>query len=301
MTVIVVKIAEKDGGILLPNTAITVSCSKLYEVFEKSVKSTNLNLSMDSIIEVRVRDNLSSQYIKAENTEMEITEIVETLGCKFIEYIILLTTPCNHLAASNHTACANPTRNTINAFSLLMQNNNTIMLPQKPKNEKLTGPQRLECDIIDCMSLQGYGWNNNSLDIGDFVVKTLTHTLWYIDHAHDKFKQNACPLPKTFTQFSGYNDYKKLPHKTPVITSEKLNDFSLDVTKALSFPSMLLSRHKELSADLELLLEYNCKYKKRLDKDNQRHRDSYQRDSSPKRSLQSDSFWCILHQVQSTM
>lgn len=139
------------------------------------------------------------------------------------------------------------------------------------------------------MSLQGYGWNSNSLDTGDFVVKTLKHTLWYIDHAHDKFKQNACPLPKTFTQFSGYNDYKKLHHKTPVITSEKLNDFSLDLTKALSFPSMLLSRHKELSADLELLLKCICKYKKRLDKDNQRHRDSYQRDSSPKRSLQSDS------------
>lgn len=69
MTVIVVKIAEKDGGVLLPNTAITVSCGKLYklyEVFEKSVESTNLNLSMDSIIEVRMRDNLSSQYIKAE-------------------------------------------------------------------------------------------------------------------------------------------------------------------------------------------------------------------------------------------
>lgn len=100
----------------MPNTAITVSCGKLYNVFEKSVKSTNLNLSMDQIVEVRVRDNLSSQYIKAENTEMEINEIVETLGCKFIEYIISLTTPCNHVAASNHTACANPARNIINAF-----------------------------------------------------------------------------------------------------------------------------------------------------------------------------------------
>lgn len=100
----------------MPNTAITVSCGKLYEVFEKSVKSTNLNLSMDSIIEVRVRDNLSSQYIKSENTEMEINEIVETLGCKFIEYIISLTTPCNHVVASNHTACANPAGNIINAF-----------------------------------------------------------------------------------------------------------------------------------------------------------------------------------------
>lgn len=72
-------------------------------------------------------DNLSLQYIKAENTEMEINEEVETLGCKFIEYIISLTTLCNHVAASNHTACANPTRNTINAFSVLMQNNNTIV------------------------------------------------------------------------------------------------------------------------------------------------------------------------------
>lgn len=70
-----------------------------------------------------------------------------------------------------------------------------------------------------------------------------------IDQAHGKITQNACPLPKNLTQFSGYNDYKKCHHKTPVITSEKLNDFLLDLTKALSFPSMLLSRHKELSAD----------------------------------------------------
>lgn len=87
------------------------------------------------------------------------------------------------------------------------------------------------------------------MDTGDFVVKTLKHILWYIDQAHGKITQNACPLPKNLTQFSGYNDYKKCHHKTPVITSEKLNDFLLDLTKALSFPSMLLSRHKELSAD----------------------------------------------------
>lgn len=156
---------------------------------------------------------------------MEINEVVETLGCKFIEYIISLTTLCNHVAASNHTACDNPTRNTINAFSVLMQNNNTIVQPQKPTNEKLSRPQRLEFDIKDWMSMQGYWWNNNSLDTGDFVVKTLKRTLWYIDHAHDKFKQSKSLLPNTFTQFSGYNDYQKLHHKTSVITSEKLNDF----------------------------------------------------------------------------
>lgn len=38
-----------------------------------------------------------------------------------------------------------------------------------------------------------------------------------------------------------------------------------------------------------MLFECICKYKKRLDKDNRRHHDSYQRDSSPKRILQSYS------------
>lgn len=132
------------------------------------------------------------------------------------------------------------------ALFVVMQNNNTIMLSPKPKNETLPAPQRFECDIIDgWMSLQGHGRNNNYLDTGYFVVKTLQHTLWYIDHVH-KFKHYACPLPKTFTQFSGYNDYKKLHHKRPVIAYKDLNDFLLDFTKALLFHLMFLSRHKEL-------------------------------------------------------
>lgn len=35
MTVIVVKIAEKDKGVVLPNTAINVTSAKLFEVFDK--------------------------------------------------------------------------------------------------------------------------------------------------------------------------------------------------------------------------------------------------------------------------
>lgn len=55
--------------------------------------------------------------------------------------------------------------------------------------------------------MQGFWWSSNSLDTGDFVVNTLKRTLWYIDHAHDKFMQSKSLLPNTFTQFSGYNDY----------------------------------------------------------------------------------------------
>lgn len=95
---------------------IIVFCGKLYEVFEKSVKFINLNLLMDLIIEVRVRDNLLLQYIKVENIEMEINEIVEILGCKFIEYIILLIILCNYVVVFNYIVCVNFVRNIINVF-----------------------------------------------------------------------------------------------------------------------------------------------------------------------------------------
>lgn len=296
MTVLVVKVTDKSGTILLNNTAINFSDGKLHELFEKCVFTKKLNLSMDSVIEVRMRESISALFVTAENTEMDVTEILQTLGCKCMEYIIdrnVLSPSYNQVDLAASCSIANPTTgmsNTVNAFSVLMHK--SLSLPQKPKlnhEKKLTGPQRLQSDLIDWMSSKGYGWTQDSLDTGEFVVKTLRNTLWYIDHAHHKFKEQACPVPKVFCKFSGYNDFKKNRHKTPVITSEKLNEFSLDLTKALSFPSMSLTRHKQLSADLELLLDCICKYKKRLDKDNQRHKESYQRGSSPKRSLESNT------------
>ena len=51
MTVLVVKITDKSGTILLNNTAINLSDGKLYELFEKCVFTEKLNLSIDSVIE----------------------------------------------------------------------------------------------------------------------------------------------------------------------------------------------------------------------------------------------------------
>jgi hypothetical protein len=306
MAVFVVKISDENGGVILQSTAMNFSGGQLYELYERCVRMKGLNLSIDSIIEVRMRESMSSQFITAENSEMNTNDIVETLGCKYVEFLIdrnRLSSPSrsSHVDVAASSSACNPSHaypnsaqctSTINAFSVLMNNQRLIALPTKPtpNNEnKLTGPQRLQSDIIDWMSSKGCGWVKDSLETGEFVVKTLKNTLWYIDHAHTKFKDNGCPVPKAFSLFTGYNDYKKLHHKTPVITSEKLNELSLDLTKALSLPSMSLSRHKELSAELELLLDCICKYKKRLDKDNLRHKESYQRGSSPKRSLESNT------------
>lgn len=48
--------------------------------------------------------------------EMEINEIVEILGCKFIEYIILLIILWNYVVVFNYIVCVNFVRNIINVF-----------------------------------------------------------------------------------------------------------------------------------------------------------------------------------------
>lgn len=65
MTVIVVKIAEKDKGVSLPNTAINVSSAKLFEVFDKKRQIYKFKHVDGGIIH-----HLSN--IKTENTEIEI-------------------------------------------------------------------------------------------------------------------------------------------------------------------------------------------------------------------------------------
>ena len=87
MTVLVVKVTDKSGTILLNNTAINFSDGKLHELFEKCVFTKKLNLSIDSVIEVRMRESISAPFVTAENTEMDVTEILQTLGCKCMEYI----------------------------------------------------------------------------------------------------------------------------------------------------------------------------------------------------------------------
>lgn len=138
------------------------------------------------------------------------------------------------------------------------------------------------------MASKGFGWTQSSRDTADFVFKILRNSLWYIDHAHEKFKESSCPIPSCFCTFHGYNEFKKLHHRIPQIKSERLNELSMDLTKALSFPSMSFSRNKQLSSDMESLLATLSQYKTRLDKDNTRHKNS-RKSCSPPRSLESDT------------
>ncbi|XP_063434558.1 uncharacterized protein LOC134715936 [Mytilus trossulus] len=173
-----------------------------------------------------------------------------------------------------------------------MGNRCKVVLPDKPKTDgakKLSGPQRLLCHVIDLMESKGCGWTVDCLDTANFVAKSLRDTLWYIDHAHKKLSDSACHVPKIFDKFQGYNEFKKIHHRPPIITSQRLNELSVDLSKSLSFPSILSSRNKKFSDDIEQLLECITKYKTRLDKDNIQHKESYQSGDTPRRSLESDT------------
>ena len=137
MTVLVVKVTDKSGTILLNNTSINFSDGKLHELFEKCVFTKKLNLSIDSVIEVRMRESISAPFVTAENTEMDVTEILQTLGCKCMEYIIdrnVLSPSYNQVDLAASCSIANPTTgmsNTVNDFSVLKHK--SLSLPQKPK------------------------------------------------------------------------------------------------------------------------------------------------------------------------
>jgi hypothetical protein len=99
--------------------------------------------------------------------------------------------------------------------------------------------------------------------------------LYGLDHCHQKMENNGCPISQALKIFHGYSDYKKSHHVPPTITSEKLNEHCMELTKCLSFPSMTTAGHKVLANHIESLLECLTKYKERLDKDNFRHQTIY--------------------------
>ncbi|CAC5419772.1 unnamed protein product [Mytilus coruscus] len=188
---------------------------------------------------------MKSDHIAADNADMDVLDITTALSCKFIEYIIrrsaypessTCTNFNNNIASASNNI---PSRSSTNAFSILMGNRVKIILPDRPKTDgakKFSGPERLLCYIIDLMESKGCGWTLDCLDTANFVAKSLRDTLWYIDHAHH--------VPKIFDKFQGYNEFKKIHHRPPIITSQRLNELSVDLSKSLSFPSMLSSRKK---------------------------------------------------------
>lgn len=73
-----VRISDQEGTDLLANTVTNFSGGKLYD--EKCVESKDIILSVDSIVEVRLREGHNAQFIIADNADMDVSEITSTLN-----------------------------------------------------------------------------------------------------------------------------------------------------------------------------------------------------------------------------
>lgn len=101
MPVLVVRISDQEGTDLLANTVTNFSGGKFYD--EKCVESKDIILSVDSIVEVRLREGQNAQFIIADNADMDVSEITSTLNCKFVQFII-----AQQLALTSSSACKEP-------------------------------------------------------------------------------------------------------------------------------------------------------------------------------------------------
>jgi hypothetical protein len=104
-------------------------------------------------------------------------------------------------------------------------------------------------------------------------------------------ENNGCPIPQALKRFHGYSDYKKSHHVPPTITSEKLNEHCMELTKCLSCPSMTTAEHKVLASHIKSLLECLTKYKERL------FFYIYHARSQPARSTESDTTLQLIHET----
>ena len=131
-----------------------------------------------------------------------------------------------------------------------------------------TGPQKLYSDLIDWASPFDQVWTIDVIVTGNTVFSKLCSYLWYIHHYHAKLENNGCPVLSAFKQFHGYNQYIKHLHTAHIVTSHKLNEHCIELSKCPSYPSMTTKPHAVLSEHIQALLTCLIKYKTRLDKDN---------------------------------
>ncbi|KAL4238561.1 hypothetical protein ACF0H5_003268 [Mactra antiquata] len=73
-------------------------------------------------------------------------------------------------------------------------------------------------------------------------------------------------------KFQGYNNYKALPHRTPVVKSERLEELIADLVSSMGLPSMSDNRNKSLAQIMEDLVKIFHKYKEHLQRDNEAHK-----------------------------
>ena len=159
----------------------------------------------------------------------------EDLNCKFIQF---------HISSKESIPKTSPCDpHKPNAFAVMLAAQNEHQLPQS-QLVRSCGPQRFLSDIITWISNFDTGWTKDVIETGSVVCKRFSNALQFIDHCHQKMENNGCPIPQALNRFHGYSDYKKSHHVPSTITSEKLNEHCMELTKC-SCDSIFASIHSQ--------------------------------------------------------
>lgn len=132
-------------------------------------------------------------------------------------------------------------------------------------------------DIIDLFGNEGVKWNNSQIEVGQKTVRVLRDALWHITTAHGCFSEAACSIPEKFARFSGYNDWQRLRHKKPTISTEKLDEICESLVNIVDIPANNTTQNKVLISLIEPFIDSLRKFSLRLKKDSADHREKYHR------------------------
>lgn len=79
--------------------------------------------------------------------------------------------------------------------------------------------------IYGMLKVVKVGWRRDNVESTsvEFVHK-LSQVLWYLDAHHEKFSSRTIQIPDHFSQFHGYNDFKRKKEKEPQLSASSLEE-----------------------------------------------------------------------------
>ena len=134
---------------------------------------------------------------------------------------------------------------------------------------ELRGDHLVRNKLLDLLEEMKVGWTPDAVDsIRERFVKQLTNTLWYLDSHHQKFSSRNIHLPKEFSSFQGFNNWKRRKIKQPALTSPELECHVRAPSGILSQPWIAKNEYSELKSLLEKLMDGMHKYMNYLTRKN---------------------------------
>ena len=143
------------------------------------------------------------------------------------------------------------------------------------------GDQLVRNKVLDLLESMKVGWTPGSVEtIGERFVKQLSSTLWYLDPHHEKFHSRSISLPSEFSEFQGFNDWKKKKIQQPILSSMDLDYHIQNLSRTLSQPWILRNEYSSIRSCVEKLLDAMYQYKSYLDKKNEDMKEVHKQSST---------------------